>query len=576
MAPHLPATLVDPTTFPALLRDLQQLERVPVKTVDRTAAGRTILDAFLQNTSAECGAVYFCDTTDSDHLLAASSCDDEWPGRFSCEFPDEPQQAVPHVAAGLALQNAVERLEWSPLIVPLSSKREQIGFIALGTNSVSIPSPDELDLVRTASRFASALLSNRRMAGEVRQGEFQLKYKLWELEALYDIGLSIASTLDLDQLADEILTRSVSLLNARRAALYLRDGEQFRLHSSFGDVRSLFFGDDIDTEITKRLIFEGVPIRFDQGADCIFPGCESFVALPIQNGAACLGVLAAADRELREGGVGAFEENDVRLLSLFANQAAIALENARLHREALEKQTMEREIELAATIQRDILPRGVPTVEGFQIAAMSRPARQLGGDYHAFFEHEGKLTICVADVSGKSVPAAILVSALHAALALLVDEGKDIDAIATDLNRHIHHWSSENKFITMVLATIDPEAGVLRYVNAGHNPAYVLRGSVVSPLDSNGLPIGILGKTRYSVRTEQFPPGSRLFVYSDGITEAENLQDEEFGDDRLCEILAKNAENSVDEMTAAVSKAVDEFVGSAPQKDDQTIVVIAV
>ena len=201
-----------------------------------------------------------------------------------------------------------------------------------------------------------------------------------------------------------------------------------------------------------------------------------------------IGVLAAGDRETREGDVGAFEANELRLLSLFANQVAIALENARLHKEALEKQAMQRELDLAATIQSDILPKSIPVVEGVELAALSRPAKQVGGDYHAFFQREGTLTTVVADVAGKSMPAALLVSAFHAAIQLLFAEGRELGDIATELNRHIHSWSAENKFITMIMVTIDPRGGddpvrqrgpqsVLRHHRRSHRAASLPRTS---------------------------------------------------------------------------------------------------
>src|SRR6185369_17251838 len=225
----------------------------------------------------------------------------------------------------------------------------------------------------------------------------------WELESLYDIGLSIAATLNVDELADEVLFRMISLTNARRAALFLREGDQFKLYRAFGDPPAL------DDSLIVQLLSSPDAVTLDDGL---------LVMLPIKGNNATIGVLAAADRETREG-VGRFEPNELRLLALFANQVAIALENARLHRDALEKQAMERELELAATIQRDILPKSIPTMEDIEIAALSRPAKQVGGDYHAFFENEGVLTMLVADVAGKSMPAGLLVSALHAVLQLL-------------------------------------------------------------------------------------------------------------------------------------------------------------
>jgi sigma-B regulation protein RsbU (phosphoserine phosphatase) len=281
--------------------------------------------------------------------------------------------------------------------------------------------------------------------------------------------------------------------------------------------------------------------------------------------------MAAADRETRYGGIGAFEANELRLLSLFASQVAIALENARLHREALEKQAMERELELAATIQRDILPKAIPAVEGIEIAILSRPAKQVGGDYHAFFVRDGVLTMLVADVAGKSMPAALLVSALHAATQLLFAEGREVGDIATELNRHIHNWSAENKFVTMVMVSIDRENETLDFVNAGHNPAYISRDGKLDQIRSHGLPIGILPTTRYVTQRRPFPPGSCVTLYSDGITEAEDVGGEEFENARLEEILCGSTD--VGELRDRIAAAVDQFTTGAPQKDDQTLVI---
>src|SRR5207247_3663475 len=202
-----------------------------------------------------------------------------------------------------------------------------------------------------------------------------------------------------------------------------------------------------------------------------------------------------------------------------------------------------------------------------------RPAKQVGGDYHAFFEREGTLTTIVADVAGKSMPAALLVSAFHAALHLLFAEGRELGEIATELNRHIHLWSAENKFVTMILITIDPEAETLQFVNAGHNPCYVLTGDRIGQLKSHGLPIGILGTSRYMTQTRPFPTGSTVVLYSDGITEAENAAGDEFGNDQLEALLADHAGDSAADIRDAIAAAVDAFVAEAPQKDDETLVI---
>jgi len=530
--------------FADFLQDLQKLERASLP-----ADATKILDAFTRHTPFESGAVYLRHGAETSMRLAAKSqqcvAPEIFESRARTEIALDPRPAI---------------------ILPLRAHREDIGFVALSGRDIK---EDDLALVRAAAEFLGTIMTNQRLVQETREGDFQLKYRLWELESLYDIGLSIASTLNIDELADEILYRMISLTNARRAALYLRDGASFVLFRSFGEVREGF----LDRDLAEQLLSEGAPLSFQENTECIFPGCSAFVAVPIKGNNSTIGVLAAADRETREGAVGAFEANELRLLSLFATQAAVALENARLHKEALEKQRIERELELAATIQRDILPKSVPVVAGIDISTLSRPARQVGGDYHTFVERDGMLSMLVADVSGKSMPAALLVSALHAAVQLLFAEGRDLGDIATELNKHIHRWSAENKFITMIMISIDRRNDVLEYVNAGHNPGYVLGGGTLEEIKSHGLPIGIMAGSRYVTQRRPFPPGSAVVLYSDGITEAENVAGEEFENDRFETLLRELIDAPPFELRDRIAAAVDAFAGDAPQKDDQTLVI---
>ena len=343
--------------FADFLADLQQLDRASALT-----HAPKILEAFTRHTPFDISALYLRDGRETSMRLAAKS-----------------QQCVaPEILERLSDVSIEPRPH---LVLPLRTHREELGVVALARRGSDEPNDDDVAVIRAATDYLSTLLANQRLLVEMREGEFQLKYRLWELESLYDIGLSIAGTLNIDDVADQILFRMISLTNARRAALFLRNGDRFVLYRSFGGVRDEF----LDQELVSQLGREGQPLSFhDERRDSIFPECTHFVAVPIRGNNSMIGVLAAADRESRDGTIGAFEENELRLLGLFASQAAIALENARLHKEALEKQAIERDLELAATIQRDILPKSIPSVQGIELAALSRPARQVGGDYHAF------------------------------------------------------------------------------------------------------------------------------------------------------------------------------------------------
>ncbi|HEX6161522.1 MAG TPA: hypothetical protein VF111_15205, partial [Thermoanaerobaculia bacterium] len=244
--------------FADFVHELQQLERSSL-----AAQGPLILDVFSRHTPFHLGALYLRDGRANQMRLAAKS-----------------QQCVaPEILTGATIpENAVQPVP--VVIVPLQSQREAVGLLALGNAGGDGATEEDLALVRAGAAFLSTILTNQRLLQETKSGDFLLKQRLLELESLYDIGLSIASTLNVDELADEILFRMISLTNARRAALYLKEGEGFRLYREFGDVRDGF----LDRELASQLMKEGTPLAFDGGSECLFPDCTAFVAVPIKGG----------------------------------------------------------------------------------------------------------------------------------------------------------------------------------------------------------------------------------------------------------------------------------------------------
>src|SRR3954469_1224197 len=347
--------------------------------------------------------------------------------------------------------------------------------------------------------LASALKSCR-LKAELKEQQFQVNYRVVELEALYDVGLAVASTLDLDRLSEEILLRAVSLLDARRGALYLLEDGRYRLDRIFGGEAAEWLTAD-DPKLHAFLADAG------EAPAHLLPGARYQLVVPIEVESGRRGLLVGGDKESRRG-VGPFLPSDRRTLSLFATQAALALENARLHLQALEKERLEREMHLASEIQRQILPKGAPTVPGYDLRGWYRPARQVGGDYYDLFHvRGGRFGLVVGDVSGKGMPAALMVSTLHSALRLLFDHLEFGPVLLERLNRHIVESSASNKFITMLLAELDPLSGVLHYMNAGHNPGILLhRDGSVDSLTAGGLPLGLMAEARFQSRALNLEP----------------------------------------------------------------------
>jgi sigma-B regulation protein RsbU (phosphoserine phosphatase) len=419
---------------------------------------------------------------------------------------------------------------------------------------------------------AASILSVIRMSERVQRADFELKYRVWELQSLYDVGLSIAGTLDLDSLADDILLKSVSLLNARTGTLVVRDDARE------GGVLAKHFG----TPLLDGARLEDLPdrvcrcnLREERIGALVNAPAEKLLLAPIAAEGRPLGVLVVADKENRAGGIDDFTAGDERILSLFGNQAAIALENARLHRESVEKERMEREIELAAAIQKTILPESLPDVPGLLLAGGNRPTRQVGGDYFDVFPlPDGQTAFCVADVAGKGVPAALLVSTVHACLRILLDTGiADLPVFVGRIHRHLLGFSATRKFVTLFLAVFDPASRRLRYVNAGHNPGLHVSGGRSTFLPSGGPPIGILPAAVHREGVAFLAPGDTVVLYSDGITEAINAAEEEFGLERLVQLSRHGGGEPPGVLSGRIFGAVSEFTRGVAQYDDQTVLI---
>lgn len=457
-----------------------------------------------------------------------------------------------------------------PEAVEAQAPRPDLGSFALpGGRLLFLPAG--LRTARAADPLAVAMaaaLRNCRLKQDLKEQQFQVNYRVVELEALYDVGLAIAATLDLDRLSEEVLLRAVSLLDARRGALYLLENGRYRLDRTLGGEAARWFPGD-DPVLRSCLADEG-----DAPAG-LLPGARYLLAVPILGDEGPRGLLVVGDKESRRG-VGPFPPSDRRTLSLFANQAAIALENARLHLEALEKERLDREMQLAAEIQRQILPKGAPQVPGWQLIGWNRPARQVGGDYYDLFHRrDGHIGLVVGDVSGKGIPASLMVSTLHSALRLLLDQSGFGADLLERLNRHILESSMPNRFITMLLAELDPRTGLLRYGNAGHNSGLLLRrGDGLEELPSGGVPLGLLPNSRFESRELTLEPGDLLCLFSDGITEAVDALDLEFGEERLVEVLRKQRNEPLQAVLEAIQRAVAEHSGGLPQGDDQTLVLV--
>lgn len=244
---------------------------------------------------------------------------------------------------------------------------------------------------------------------------------------------------------------------------------------------------------------------------------------------------------------------------------------------------VEQEMALAASIQQELFPQKMPEPDGYNVAAQSRPARVCGGDYYdalAVGSENGtpvsKYLFCVADVSGKGLPAALLMSNMQASLRALAGQTRSLTELAAQINELLHAASPANKFVTALLLEVDTATGAGRYVNAGHNECILLRheGRATELLKSTGLPLGMLPGSSYEEQSFELRAGDILALYSDGVSEAYNKDEEEWGEARLLDHLATVAAEPAQQIVDSVFEAIDRFADGTPQHDDITLLVL--
>ncbi len=248
----------------------------------------------------------------------------------------------------------------------------------------------------------------------------------------------------------------------------------------------------------------------------------------------------------------------------------------RVFEELLEKRRMEEELKLASAIQSRLRPSAWPALEGWQLAGVSLPCREIGGDYYDCFERakDGRVILALGDVAGKGADAALLMSSLHACVRAQARVAASLNEVMREINQYVYENTPPEKFVTLFYAELDPPSGSLRYSNAGHPPPLVVRrsGEVVR-LEAGGIPVGILSRVLYGQGEVALDPGDVLILYSDGISESLN-GDKEFGESPLIEAARQNPECAAGELRDRIGEALERFAGAAPPADDRSLVVV--
>jgi sigma-B regulation protein RsbU (phosphoserine phosphatase) len=301
---------------------------------------------------------------------------------------------------------------------------------------------------------------------------------------------------------------------------------------------------------------------------------EVFLVVPMSSQDELVGFIGLSRKTTRFR----YSYEDITLLGVLANQMIIAINNARLYQESLEKQRLEEELALAHQIQVALLPKVCPKGEFFEFSAFTQPARQVGGDYYDFLiSEDGRVGVAIADATGKGIPAAMLISLVHASLRAEVKNRLDPSRVMANINQLIFSSTSSEKFATMFYGELDPQGRKLIYCNAGHNyPVVIHQDGRAEFLDTGGLLLGAFQEALYERGEVLLQRNDTIFFYSDGLTENFNDKDEEFGDKRLLDLLLRNRFLDPEALKGKVIEEATNFTGGVPPYDDFTIVVLKI
>lgn len=412
----------------------------------------------------------------------------------------------------------------------------------------------------------------------------RLKISVTELSVLNDIATAISSTQPINQIIDQIIVRCIKHLNVEEGTIVLwkpeKEDKPFQTMIRKQDTSKLRLPIRLDNQLTGWMLKNKKPLlvndfkadnRFKMLGDEELP-FKSILSVPMTTKGKLIGLLTVFNKK----GDNLFTQNDQKVLSIIAAQSAQVIESARLYEEEKALISLREEMRMAKNIQLNLLPKSIPKVEGYQIAAVNIPARDVGGDYYDFINLENnRLVFCLGDITGKGMPAAMLMANLQAALRSQTLVQNDCSKCINIVNKLLFRSTEPDRFATLFMGVLDSKLNNLEYCNGGHDqPLLFSKGNKPIGLEATGLLLGCFENSEYSIGEIKLQPGNVLVVYSDGITESMNESEEEFGLETLEQIVDKLQDKNANEILEDVLTSVKLHSKGVSQSDDLTLMII--
>lgn len=463
------------------------------------------------------------------------------------------------------LQQGINRL------FPIISRNTIIGYFGIAEQRQRPITTLQHKFIDTLINISAAAIEKGLAFDELKDVNRRLDTKVQQLKTLFELGKDFTGILEREKLLKMFSLTLMGQIGTNRFAICLNEGG-----SVFSRISSEYLESD------KRAVCElaTVPMLVSQVPNTkkyqllkqhlLKEKVAALIPLQLQN--QVKGVLCLGER-LRGG---AYTQNDLEYIFSLANLAFVSLENTRLFEEAVEKQKMENELMIAREIQQRLLPRSLPAISDFEISAVNIPSKQVGGDYYDVIPtSDSKHIIVIGDVSGKGTPASLLMANVQATVHALVPFNLDLPSATARINDVIHRNTGSDKFITFFWGILDPATKTFRYVNAGHNPPFVVRSNgTIERLSTGGVILGIM-KTfmPYEEGNVTLNSGDCVILFTDGVSEAMDKNGIDYSEERLEEFIKTLHGKSAEQILSALKNEIQHYALGAPQSDDITLVV---
>jgi sigma-B regulation protein RsbU (phosphoserine phosphatase) len=417
--------------------------------------------------------------------------------------------------------------------------------------------------------------------------EKRMNEQIDRLEQIYQLTTLVAGRFSLQEVLDKLAEAAVKITGVKACSIRLLDEEagNLKMRSTYGlseeyrnkgvvlkddpVIKAAFAGQAVvidDMRADRRVRFKEATIK--EGLVSQLTVAMLFRNKPI-------GVLRLYSPKPKR-----FNEEDIAIARAVASQCAVAITNARLYTEAIEGARIAEQMHLAGIIQRRMIPQKAPAVTGLDIAATYIPCFEIGGDFYDLQRIEdNKIAVAIADVIGKGIPAAIMMSLFRGTLRAYADSVDDlpsIKGIVTKLNKTACRECRDGEFITLLYAIIDGEKQTVTYCNCGHEPAILISGGQTKELNAGGLVLGVDSKAQYEIETIELNTGDCLMFYTDGLADATNFNGEFWTRERMLETAKKFSTDSAEQMIRNILGYRRRFVGLAPQLDDTSLIVVKI